>query len=197
MATRPRGYGLTAEVNRKIQEKYDVNLEQEARRWIEQILGDELVPGSDPNTPLGHDKFHEVLRDGQVLCRLINTLHPGSVKKVNKQKANFFMMENIGKFLEACGAYGLSKNDQFHTAALFEKTNMTQVVDTLHALGRTAQKKGFHGPTLGVKESEYNPRNFSQDKLREGQTIIGLQMGSNRGANQQGLNFGKSRSITD
>jgi len=60
-----------------------------------------------------------------------------------------------------------------------------------------AQKKGFQGPVLGVKESEYNPRHFSEDKLREGQTIIGLQMGTNRGANQQGLNFGKSRSITD
>ena len=56
---------------------------------------------------------------------------------------------------------------------------------------------GFQGPSLGVKESEHNPRHFSQDKLREGQTIIGLQMGTNKGANQHGLNFGKSRSITD
>ena len=55
---------------------------------------------------------------------------------MNKQKANFFMMENISKFLEACTNYGLQKADQFHTAALFERTNMTQVVYTLHALGR-------------------------------------------------------------
>ena len=55
---------------------------------------------------------------------------------MNNGKANFFMMENISKFLEACTAYGLQKADQFHTAALFERTNMTQVVYTLHALGR-------------------------------------------------------------
>ncbi|XP_076446936.1 myophilin-like [Babylonia areolata] len=197
MATRPRGYGLSAEIHRKIQSKYDVTLEQEARTWIEQLLGEELVPGADPSTPLGHDTFHEVLRDGQVLCRLMNVLKPGSVKKVNRQKVNFFMMENIGKFLEACTAYGLPPNDQFHTAALFERTNMTQVVNTLHALGRTAQKNGFQGPSLGVKESQHNPRHFSEDKLREGQTIIGLQMGSNKGANQQGMSFGKSRHIVD
>ncbi|KAK7479229.1 hypothetical protein BaRGS_00029573 [Batillaria attramentaria] len=197
MATRPRGYGLTAEVNRKILEKYDVNLEQEARLWIEDVIGEELVPGSDRNQPLGHDKFHEVLKDGLVLCRLINALKPGSVKKMNKAKANFFMMENIGNFLKAATDYGLPVHDQFHTAALFERTNMTQVVNTLHALGRAAQKNGYQGRTIGVKESAYNPRNFSEDKLREGQTIIGLQMGTNRGANQHGLNFGKSRSITD
>lgn len=197
MASRPRGYGLTAEVNRKIQEKYDVNLEQEARLWIEDVLGEELVPGSDRSQPLGHDKFHEVLKSGLILCRLINALQPGVVKKIDTRKANFFMMENIGNFLTACSAYGLNAADQFHTAALFERTNMTQVVNTLHALGRKAQKNGFQGPTIGVKESESNPRNFSEDKLREGQTIIGLQMGTNKGANQTGVNFGKTRSITD
>ena len=56
---------------------------------------------------------------------------------MNKQKVNYFMMENIGKFLEACTNYGLPRNDQFHTAALFERTNMTQVVNTIHGLGRT------------------------------------------------------------
>lgn len=60
-----------------------------------------------------------------------------------------------------------------------------------------AQANGFEGPTIGVRESAYNPRNFSEETLREGQTIIGLQMGTNKGANQKGINFGKGRSITD
>ncbi|KAL8562209.1 hypothetical protein ACOMHN_005194 [Nucella lapillus] len=197
MASRPKGYGMTAEVNRKISEKYDVRLEQEAREWMEAILGEPLEEGADPSVPLGVDKFHKALKDGLVLCKLINTLQAGSVQKVNTKTANFFMIENIGKFLNACEKYGMSKNDLFHTAALFEKTNMTQVVNTIHSLGRIAQKKGFAGPKLGVKESEHNPRNFSEEKLREGHTVIGLQMGSTKGANQQGLSFGKTRSITD
>ena len=66
----------------------------------------------------------------------MNALQPGSVEKMSKERSRIAMMENISKFLEACTAYGLQKADQFHTAALFERTNMTQVVYTLHALGR-------------------------------------------------------------
>ncbi|XP_076467459.1 myophilin-like [Babylonia areolata] len=197
MATRPRGFGLTAEVNRKINEKYDERLEQQARSWIEQILGEELVSGEDQDRPLGMYKFQAALKDGQVLCRLINAISPGSVKKINTKGPNFLQMENIGKFIDACAKYGVPTTDLFHTAALFENTNMTQVVNTIHALGRKAQANGYDGPVLGVKESESNPRNFSEEKLREGHAVIGLQMGSTKGANQQGINFGKSRSITD
>jgi len=40
-------------------------------------------------------------------------------------------------------------------------------------------------------------REFSEDQLREGRNIIGLQYGSNKGASQAGLNMGKMRSIND
>lgn len=51
-----------------------------------------------------------------------------------------------------------------------------------------------HGkPGIGPKEAEKNERIFSEEKLKAGQTIIGLQMGSNKGANQSGINFGNTR----
>lgn len=51
-----------------------------------------------------------------------------------------------------------------------------------------------HGP----KEAAANPRNFTEDQLKAGQGIIGLQMGTNKGASQAGMNaFGNSRHITD
>lgn len=53
------------------------------------------------------------------------------------------------------------------------------------------------GPSLGPKEADSNPRNFDEDVLKAGQTVIGLQAGSNRGASQSGMNFGKTRSILD
>ena len=59
------------------------------------------------------------------------------------------------------------------------------------------QKNGFQGPSLGPKEADSNPRNFNDDILKAGQTVIGLQAGSNRGASQSGMNFGKTRSILD
>ena len=52
-------------------------------------------------------------------------------------------------------------------------------------------------PILGPKEAKYSPREFSGDQLKEGLNVIGLQMGSNRGASQAGMTFGKQRFIID
>lgn len=60
-----------------------------------------------------------------------------------------------------------------------------------------AQKQGFDGPTLGPREASENRREFSEEQLAEGKNVIGLQMGSNKGASQAGQSFGKSRSIMD
>ena len=58
--------------------------------------------------------------------------------------------------------------------------------------------KGYDGPTLGPKMSEKHEREWSEDQLREGrQGVIGLQAGSNKGANQSGINMGKGRAIMD
>ncbi|CAF0945713.1 unnamed protein product, partial [Brachionus calyciflorus] len=38
-------------------------------------------------------------------------------------------------------------------------------------------------------------REFTEEQLRAGQSVIGLQAGSNKGANQSGLSFGLSRHL--
>ena len=54
------------------------------------------------------------------------------------------------------------------------------------ALARKAQEiNGYKGPVLGPKESSESLREFSQ-KLPAGGGVIGLQMGSNKGASQAG-----------
>ena len=74
--------------------------------------------------------------------------------------------------------------------------NCIQVINGIHALGRKAQAKGFSGPTLGPKEADKNKREFTEEQLREGQKVIGLQMGTNRGASQAGLTaYGATRQI--
>ncbi|XP_013421025.1 muscle-specific protein 20 isoform X2 [Lingula anatina] len=196
MASRPRGYGLTAELSNKIASKYSQENEQEARLWIEDVIG-EAISSGDRNTPLGMKGFHEALKDGRILCRLINVLQPNSVKKINDSKMAFKMMENIGNFLEACERYGVNKVDLFQTVDLYESQNMASVVNGIHALGRMAQKKGFHGPVLGPKEASSNVREFTEEQMKAGQGVIGLQMGTNKGASQAGMSFGKTRHIID
>ncbi|GFR84561.1 transgelin [Elysia marginata] len=191
MANRPKGFGMTREIGMKIQNKYDPNLEHEARSWMEAVLEEPIGGGS------GMDNFHAVLKDGTILCRLVNKIKPDSVKKINASKMPFHQMENIGKFLSACEDMGIHKHDMFQTADLFDKTNMPQVVNGIFALGRKAPKVGYTGPTLGPKESDFAPREFTEEMLNAGQSVIGLQMGSNKGASQAGMNFGKTRSIND
>lgn len=60
--------------------------EREAQEWIESILGKKFPPG---------ETFEEVLKDGQVLCHVMNKLSPGAVPKINSAGGQFKMMENI------------------------------------------------------------------------------------------------------
>lgn len=192
MADRPEGYGFTAEVKGKLNSKYNLNREKEALNWIEAVLGERLFGGVQ-----GADAVHEKLKDGVILCKLINKIKPGSVKNINQSKMAFKMMENIGNFLDACMKLGMQKLDLFQTVDLYESQNMTQVIDGIHALGRKAPSIGFKGAALGPKEASANPRAFTEEQKRAGDGIIGLQAGYNKGASQAGQNFGKTRSILD
>lgn len=55
----------------------------------------------------------------------------------------------------------------------------------------------YKGPMLGPKMAEKNERQFTEAQMREAQNVVSLQYGSNKGANQSGINMGKPRSILD
>ncbi len=42
--------------------------------------------------------YEDILKDGTVLCRLINKISPGSVKKIADRGSNFQLMENIQRY---------------------------------------------------------------------------------------------------
>lgn len=60
-----------------------------------------------------------------------------------------------------------------------------------------SQVKGYGGPALGPREAQRNVRDFSDEQLKAGQTVIGLQMGTNKVASQSGMSFGGQRHIAD
>ena len=103
----------------------------------------------------------------------------------------FKCMENIQFFLEAATKFGVPSEEQFQTIDLWEQQNLTSVQICLVSLARKASKFGVKG--IGPKEAEANVRNFSDEQLKAGQGIIGLQYGSNKGATQSGINFGNTR----
>ena len=70
--------------------KSDPEMERVARKYVEDMMG----------KPCG-DNLFEDLKDGKVLCALVNKIQPGIVKKVNKMNIAAMQMENISFFLDA------------------------------------------------------------------------------------------------
>lgn len=66
------------------------NKEQEGEilQWIEEVTGEKLPS----------QQYEDVLRDGVILCNLINKIAPGSVKKIQTKGTNFQLMENIQRY---------------------------------------------------------------------------------------------------
>ena len=200
MATRPKGYGMTAELANKRAAKFDPDLTKEAMEWIGEVLRDGGGEHAELASQIGvienAKDVQFILKDGVILCHLINVIKPGSVKKFQASKLAFKQMETIGQFLTACEGLGINKIDLFQTVDLFEGQNIPQVINGIFALGRKARKI-YDGPTLGPEEATENKREFSEEQLRAGEGVIGLQAGSNKGASQAGQNFGKTRAIID
>ncbi|XP_045028247.1 muscle-specific protein 20 isoform X3 [Daphnia magna] len=179
MAGRPRWQALG---------KREPEQEREAQAWIESITGERFPEGVS---------YEDALQDGVILCKLMNIISPGSINKINPSGAGHFKIcENLNKFQEACKKYGVPESDIFQTIDLSEKKDIAMVTSTIFGLGSATYKHPeWQGPSLGPKPSEKNQRNFSEEQLKAGQTVIGLQAGTNKGATQAGLNMGASRKI--
>ncbi|KAG5285360.1 hypothetical protein AALO_G00002520 [Alosa alosa] len=181
-------YGLSAEVKSRIAQKYDPQREEELRIWIEDVTGESI----------GED-FQKGLKNGVILCELINKLQPGSVKKVNNSTQNWHQLENLTNFIKAITVYGLKPHDIFEANDLFESGNMTQVQTTLLALAGMAKTKGVQTSVdIGVKYADKHERGFNEEKMKAGHCVIGLQMGTNKCASQAGMNaYGTRRHLYD
>ncbi|CAM9244857.1 unnamed protein product, partial [Ectocarpus fasciculatus] len=129
---------------------YGGDLEAEAQAWVEQVTGE----------PFEGD-FADGLRDGVRLCKLLNTIKPSSVRRVNpfKEGQKFKQMENISNFIRGCRAIGVPEYSLFETVDLYEGKDVGLVVKCLHALGGTVQKNcpEFGGPHLGLKPVSRSP----------------------------------------
>ena len=71
---------------------------------------------------------------------------------------------------------------------------MTQVQITIQAVASVAHSKGLAECDFAIKVSEKKSRTWDP---KAGEAIIGLQMGSNKGATQKGMSFGTARPLFD
>ncbi|XP_054008184.1 protein vav isoform X2 [Hylaeus anthracinus] len=101
------------------------------------------------------------LRDGVLLCNLLNTVDPGCIdmKDVNQkpQMAQFLCLRNIKVFLLACSTiFGLSDSDLFEPSMLFDLSNFHRVLCTLSVLSNCSRlrRKGIPGFSIGHGRSQ-------------------------------------------
>lgn len=67
--------------------KRDPEQEREAQAWIESVIGERFPP-----LP-----YEFALRDGIILCKLMNRLQPGIISKINVSGGDYKMMDNLSQ----------------------------------------------------------------------------------------------------
>jgi hypothetical protein len=137
-------YGLDADLKAKQDAKYDFELENEVAEWIEAITGEGGVKGN----------FHESLKNGVLLCKVLNAIKPGTIKKINEGNMAFKQRENISNFVSATQTFGVHNSSVFGPDDLFDAKNLGTVVNCIYALGGAVQTSvpDFDGPKLGVAD---------------------------------------------
>jgi len=124
---------LAVTVEKKRAQKYQENkgLEVELRTWlICVLLKDETdLPDNAIDMPLA-----TLLKDGVVLCKCVNALCPGLIRRVNVSAIQFKQMENISNFISACQKLGLESTDIFDTVDLYEGKDIMKVLNCVSKL---------------------------------------------------------------
>ena len=134
--------------------------------------------------------------------RLANKIKPGSVPKINiPATMPFKKMENIANYLKAVRSVGMKEFEMFGTPDLFEEKNVNQVINSIHALGRTLQTimPDSNFPKLGIKVVDKNERHFSEQQLREAANAVSvMSLGSSNLAKKAALDVLAGRAaLTD
>jgi hypothetical protein len=150
-------FGLDAELSERVKAKNKDSDWEEAVAWVESVVG-EKGERRGPNET-GETHFWKVLRSGSMLCHLINTLFPGTITRMNKNKTGISLAEreNVQLYISGCLEVGVPSHETFSVADLYDAKFLSAVLTNLYALCRVAQAKGVEMPSiLGVKVSNYN-----------------------------------------
>ncbi|XP_031465117.1 proto-oncogene vav-like [Phasianus colchicus] len=122
---------------------------RQCAHWL--VAARVLPAGHRASSPTGQVwDLAQALRDGVLLCHLLNALLPNAVPPRDicprPQMSQFLCLRNIRTFLTACAdKFGLPKHRLFGAFDLFDVQDFGKVIDTLSTLSWTpiAQSKGF------------------------------------------------------
>ncbi|XP_041936926.1 rho guanine nucleotide exchange factor 7b isoform X1 [Alosa sapidissima] len=99
------------------------------------------------------------LKDGVVLCKLLERLRPGSVEKICQEPRNDSdCQSNIREFLKGCTAFRV---ETFDVNDLFQGQNFTKVLNSLVSLNNATADIGLRGDSVcGRHSSTHRIKSF-------------------------------------
>ncbi|KAM8976562.1 rho guanine nucleotide exchange factor 7 isoform 1-T1 [Pelodytes ibericus] len=98
------------------------------------------------------------LKDGVVLCRLLERLLPGSIDKVYPEpRSEGECLGNIREFLRGCGAFNL---ETFDANDLYQGQNFNKVLNSLVLLNKVTADIGLGSDSVCVRSSSHRIKSF-------------------------------------
>ncbi|WAR07081.1 MYPH-like protein [Mya arenaria] len=177
MSYRAAKAGLARDTQVKIDSQFDIDEAKKCLYWLGEMTGENVeIQETDDRREMA-DSFHTTLKDGSLLCRLIDAVLPEG-QKIDFSKKSFQE----------------SKNQAFTMAR--ERERIAIFINKCQEYGAQS-RPGYAAPVIWPKKNETNVRTFSEEQVQAGKQVISLQYGSNKGANQAGMSFGKTRMILD
>ncbi|ODV83093.1 hypothetical protein CANARDRAFT_203910 [[Candida] arabinofermentans NRRL YB-2248] len=174
-------------------DKYN-KLQNEIKQWFDMIFQTNQFSKNDTD-------LIEYLKDGVILCDLINQVYGSNTIKYKQSKLAFVQMENIEFFLNFIKSKGVPESELFQTVDLYESKDPYQVTQTIQSFSRIINKIDptkypLIGPVISTKRER--PKIPSKPKhLENGMwstTEYGYMGGSNQ--NTERVVFGGRRDIT-
>jgi hypothetical protein len=146
----------------RVKDAVNTSARDKVQRWIEAVLDRDLGLDLGP-----------AVQDGMVLCDFINSIRPGTVKKVHDVQpeedgafvsaANIFKaQENVAAFTKGCIKIGVPRSSVFDTLDIIECRDLNAFLHCVTMLGRIVSTfKDYTGPQLLSKNEQIEAMKLS------------------------------------
>eukprot|EP01134_Creolimax_fragrantissima_P005195 CFRG5195T1 len=139
-------YGMDAEQCEREAERRVQNVEEEKKlwQWLESVADIKLT-ADDPM---------DDIQSGTIMCKLANTLWPGSCPRISSGTNPLAHMDNMNVYLAACVANGLTPGLCFNPSDI-EESRFNGVLSHISSVARhMALTPSFNGPYLDAAHEE-------------------------------------------